>query len=106
RVLFRAAIVSQVSTTVGAQGMDDVLQPLMTAEGAYPGTIDVTPGSPNDWKQWLDAIDERGSAETSDPSHSIDDLLVKYGVATSDELTERAEARAELRSLRDLAGST
>jgi hypothetical protein len=99
------SIVSWVANLVGSDRMGDVMAALSTAQGTYPGTTDAKVGSPNDWRQWLDAVDERGSNGVTDPSAEVSDLLVRFGVAAPNELSERADARAALRGLRDSAGS-
>ncbi len=101
------AIVTDAANQVGADQMKNVFTVLSTDAGAYPGTKDAQPGAPNTWRQWLDAVDERGMvpAGKSDASPVSDDLI-KYGIATSAELTARSSARTNLAALRSEAGTS
>ena len=81
--------------------MRDVLTVLATVRGAYDGAPDSKAVGPTGWKAWLDAIDEEGMfAAGQEDTHTVADILVKYGIATEDDLSGRAEARADLDRLR------
>jgi hypothetical protein len=98
-------IVTQVATEIGPERMRDVLAVVSTAQGAYPGTRDTQLGAPNDWRAWLDAVDELGMAPAGHNSISdTAELLVAYGAATEGDLAGRADAREALAELRDTAG--
>ena len=99
------AVVSTLSATVDAKAMAGVTHTLTTSDGAYPATHDATEGKPNTWQQWLDAVDENAAAP-QDPSTSIESMLTDYKVATHQELTDRHEARTDLREIRAMAGTT
>jgi hypothetical protein len=98
-------IVTQIAAQIGPDRMRDVLAVLSTANAAYPGTHDARPGA-NDWRAWLDAVDELGMLPAGLPSTSeTADLLVQYGAATEGDLAGRADARTALATLRDTAGT-
>ena len=96
------ALVSQVASRIGVRGMRDVIGALATPESAYAGVSDLKPGAPVGWRDWLDAIDERGMgpAKLGDAT-DIASLLVDFGIATPADLSKRAEARTALTALRD-----
>lgn len=96
------ALVSQAADRIGVDGMRAVIGVLATAESAYAGIDDLRPGTPVGWRDWLDAIDERGLAPMGRADATdVASLLVDYGVATSADLRQRSEARAAFRALRD-----
>lgn len=98
-------LISEVAGKIGADGMRNVLSVLLSSESAYPGTRDASIGAANDWRDWLDAIDERGMTPAhQDSTHEIADLLVTYGVATEGDLAGRTDARQALDDLRGKAG--
>lgn len=98
-------LISEVAGQIGPDGMRNVLSVLLSSEGAYPGTRDVSTGAANDWRAWLDAVDERGMTPArQDSTHGIADLLVTYGVATEGDLAGRTSARQALDDLRGMAG--
>ncbi len=100
------AIVADAANRIGTEGMKNVFTVLSTDAGAYPGTLDAKAGAPNSWRQWLDAVDEQGMAPAGPfDDSSITDNLVKYGIATSADLTARSAARVELADLRQAAGT-
>ena len=82
--------------------MRDALAVLLTADVAYPGTKDAKVGGKVDWRQWLDAVDERGAlpADVED-TKTFADLLRTYGIATDVQLKGRADARTHLDEARD-----
>jgi hypothetical protein len=99
-------IVSKVATEIGPDRMRAVLAVLSTANGAYPGTHDDKTGAANDWRAWLDAVDEQGMVPAGlDATTEIADLLVRYGATTDGDLAGRADARTALGALRETAGT-
>lgn len=97
-------LISEVAGKIGADGMRNVLSVLLSAEGAYPGTRDASIGAANDWRAWLDAVDEKGMTQArQDSTHEIADMLVTYGVATEGDLAGRTDARQALGDLRGKA---
>ena len=98
-------VITDVAAQIGPDGMRGVLAVLSTSEGAYPGTTDPKLGAPNDWRAWLDAVDERGMLPAGkDHFSAMAGILVDYGVATPDALVGREEARSALDDLRVAAG--
>jgi hypothetical protein len=98
-------IISEVADKIGPDGMRAVLGVLSTADGAYPGTRDASIGAPNDWRAWLDAVDEQGiDAAATHPFTDVADLLVRYGAASAGDLAGRADARDALDQLRRSTG--
>ncbi|MGH2511698.1 MAG: hypothetical protein ACRDGQ_03320, partial [Candidatus Limnocylindrales bacterium] len=95
------AVVSQVAAAIGLDRMKAVIGVLATAAGAYPGVPDPGAAAPATWRDWLDAVDERGMVPAGlDDTHTTADLLVKYGIATTAELAGRAAARTALDQVR------
>jgi hypothetical protein len=95
-------IITDTVARIGTDGMRDALAVLMTADAAYPGTKDAKLGGKVDWRQWLDAVDERGAlpADVED-TKTFADLLRTYGIATDVQLKGRADARTHLDATRD-----
>ena len=69
-------IVTDTVRKIGTDRMRDVLGVLLSEEAAYPGTKDARIGGRVDWRQWLDAVDERGSLPAGvDDTTAIADML-------------------------------
>lgn len=96
-------LVSTLANRVGVTNMDDVLAVLMDHKIAYQSGGLVLQGHPGteDWRNWLDAIDEAGLVPTS--STDLDyaqGLLTKFGIADDPALlAARSAARAEYHEL-------
>jgi hypothetical protein len=102
-------IVTDTVRKIGTDRMRDVLGVLLSEEAAYPGTQDVRIGGRVDWRQWLDAVDERGSLPAGiDDTTAIADMLEAQGIASDVKLEGRADARTHLagvrRAVADAAG--
>ncbi len=95
-------LVTEAADEIGVDRMRDVIEVLATPESAYRGVSDRVAGAAVGWRDWLDALDERGLAP-GDPAdaEAVADLLVQYGIATEKDLAPRSAARAALRDLRD-----
>jgi len=95
------AIVSQIADKIGNARMRDVLTVLSNSERAYAGIPGATSGQLVDWAAWLDAVDERGMLPAGlEDTHTVADILVKYGIATKDDLLGREKARSDFDRLR------
>ncbi len=96
------ALVSRAAEAIGMERMRDVIGVLATADSAYEGVTDRTPGAPVGWRDWLDAVDERGMRPSDlDDADAVADLLTELGIASVADLKVREEARAAFADLRD-----
>lgn len=96
------ALVSRAAETIGVDRMRDVIGVLATPASAYEGVSDRVPGAPVGWRDWLDAVDERGLRATGMPdSDVVAALLTEFGIASEADLQVRAQARSAFAELRD-----
>lgn len=96
-------LVSTISDRMGPERLRDVLAALMDHKIAYRSGTTVLAGHPGaeDWRDWLDAVDELGLAPAG--SSDLDyaqNLLVKFGAAEdTSSLAARSRARAAYHAL-------
>jgi hypothetical protein len=96
------AIVSKVAQQVGDDRMREILVVLNTTEGPYEGVSDARPGAAASWRDWLDAVDERGMRPAGlDDTNAVASMLVHYGIASQADLGQRAVTREALDELRE-----
>jgi hypothetical protein len=87
-------IVQQMEWLVGLERMAEISRALLERTPKYGGTRPKKPPKP-DWREWLDAVDELGTAQAGRGlPRTAELLLVKYGVAKPKQLKGRAPARA------------
>lgn len=98
-------LMQSVADRIGRDRMRDVIRALLDGEAAYDG-VAMTASSarrdgPATWRDWLDAVDERGMlpAGVTDAAYA-QGLLVQAGITTDERLVGRTEARQALAELR------
>lgn len=102
-------IVASVASRVGPERMRDVLAALLDRTNPYrsDGLTIPGPSGAEDWRGWLDAVDELGLVPSGvDDLDYAQGLLLRYG-ATSDGalLTARSEARVQYHEIAGAVGA-
>jgi hypothetical protein len=95
-------IVTTVAFWIGEERMRDALATVNEGTTPYAGSGEVPArgGGPRSWRQWLDAVDERGMVPAGrDDLGQVSDLLVRYGAIVPASVEGREEARAAYHEL-------
>jgi hypothetical protein len=94
----------EVTKAVGFERMVSVNRALLERTPKYGGAGDPDAAVP-DWREWLDAVDEIGLVPAGvDDFEFAERLLVDFGIADPNELSDRAGARAYYHAALDAWG--